>query len=233
MSLTSTIQASDRVAQIVVDHPSCAKLLTEHKIDFCCHGEATLSDACAARGIDVEEFLARLRAAASEAAEEEALDVTRTSTAELVAHIVSRHHTYLRRTLPMLETLVARVAGVHGGHNPKLPELLDEFRELRGALEPHLDDEESVLFPLLMSRSPDPSELKSGLTGMREEHESVGRTLERMRALADDFSVPEWGCGSYRMMMSELAALEEDTLRHVHLENHVLMPRFDVAVKAT
>jgi regulator of cell morphogenesis and NO signaling len=37
---------------------------------------------------------------------------------------------------------------------------------------------------------------------------------------------PEWACTSYRTLLSELAALEGDVLRHVHLENHVLMPRF-------
>ena len=40
---------------------------------------------------------------------------------------------------------------------------------------------------------------------------------------------PEWGCSSYRVLMSELEALEGDVLRHVHLENHVLMPRFVTA----
>ncbi len=227
----STIHAGDRVAQIVIDYPSCAKLFTEHKIDFCCHGEVTLAEACAARQLDVEEFLARLRAQATSSPEAETLDVTAISTPELVAHIVSRHHTYLRRTLPALEALVARVAGVHGGHNPKLPELLDVYRELRAALEPHLDEEESELFPLLMARGADPTAVREGLTSMREEHEEVGRMLDRLRSLADDFTVPDWGCGSYRMMMSELAALEEDTLRHVHLENHVLLPRFDASAK--
>jgi regulator of cell morphogenesis and NO signaling len=50
--------------------------------------------------------------------------------------------------------------------------------------------------------------------------------LARMRELADGFRTPEWGCNSYRVLMAELEALEGDILRHVHLENHVLMPRF-------
>jgi iron-sulfur cluster repair protein YtfE (RIC family) len=31
--------------------------------------------------------------------------------------------------------------------------------------------------------------------------------------------------------MAELDALEADVLRHVHLENHVLAPRFDASAK--
>ena len=61
---------------------------------------------------------------------------------------------------------------------------------------------------------------------MREEHLAVGAMLGRMRSLADDFTTPAWGCNSYRALMTELEALEADVLRHVHLENHVLMPRF-------
>ena len=61
---------------------------------------------------------------------------------------------------------------------------------------------------------------------MYEDHVAVGALLGRIRELSDEFATPEWGCNSYRVYMAELAALEEDVLRHVHLENHVLMPRF-------
>lgn len=222
----SAIHASSIVAQVVAEHPACARLFADHKIDFCCHGDVAVADACTARGLDVEDFLARLRATASAPREDAAPDATEASTPELIAHLVSRHHAYLRRALPEVEPLVAKVAHVHGRHNTKLEELLHEVRELRAELEPHLDDEESDLFPMLMSRSSDRAQIATRLAEMRTEHERVGRALGRIRVLSDDFAVPDWACGSYRRMMSELETLEEDTLRHVHLENHVLMPRF-------
>ncbi len=223
----TTINASDHIAQIVTSHPACAALFTEHKIDFCCHGEVALEEVCKTRGLDVQDFLSRLRAAACAVAQDGAQDMSGASTAELIAHIVSRHHTYLRRSLPALEPLVAKVARVHGEHNPKLRGLVDELRELRQEIEPHMDEEEAEIFPMMMmNRNGDHQAILERLGDVRREHESVGQTLGRIRALSDDFSVPDWGCGSYRMMMSELATLESDTLRHVHLENHVLMPRF-------
>ena len=60
----------------------------------------------------------------------------------------------------------------------------------------------------------------------------MGTLLARMRVLSDGFTTPEWGCRSYRILMGELETLEGDVLRHVHLENHVLMPRFAGAVEA-
>ena len=68
---------------------------------------------------------------------------------------------------------------------------------------------------------------------MQQEHLHVGNLLARMRIYADDFSAPDWACGSYRTLMRELAALEMDTLRHVHLETHVLMPRFERAAASS
>jgi len=50
--------------------------------------------------------------------------------------------------------------------------------------------------------------------------------LERVRAAGDDFTLPPWACNSYRALFSELAQLEGDVFTHVHLENHVLRPRF-------
>ena len=220
------IQPSRTVAQIVTDHPASARLFAEHKIDFCCHGDVPLGDACAERGLDVDDFLTRLRAAASVEPRESERSITEASTPELIAHIVSRHHAYLRRVLPAIEPLVEKVARVHHAHEPRLPALLAEVRDLRAELEPHLDDEESDLFPMLMSRNSNPARIARRLTETREEHEDVGRSLARIRALTGDFAVPDWACGSYRLMIAELLSLEEDTLRHVHLENHVLMPRF-------
>jgi regulator of cell morphogenesis and NO signaling len=61
---------------------------------------------------------------------------------------------------------------------------------------------------------------------MREEHELVGRMLDRLRRVSHDFTVPPWACNSYRTLFSELVALERDIHVHVHLENNVLAPRF-------
>lgn len=225
----NTIDATDLLAQIVIDHPACAKLFAENKIDFCCHGDVTLADACASRGLDVERLLARARTVTSSASKVAEPITNDASTPDLVAYLVSSHHAYLRRALPALEPLVAKVARVHGARNPKLANLLAEVRELRAELESHLDAEESEFFPMLVSRDANGDRIARLVTDARQEHERIGRALGRIRALSDDFCVPGWACRTYRMMMSELASLEEDTLRHVHIENHVLMPRFDAA----
>jgi len=47
-----------------------------------------------------------------------------------------------------------------------------------------------------------------------------------IRVASDDFALPDWACNSYRTLFSELQQMESDVFTHVHLENHVLQPRF-------
>ena len=42
----------------------------------------------------------------------------------------------------------------------------------------------------------------------------------------DGFTLPDSACTSYRTLFAELVDLEADILRHVHVENHVLLQRF-------
>ncbi len=154
------------------------------------------------------------------------LDPRELPTADLIAHIVSRHHAYLMTALPLVETLATKVARVHGDRNPKLPALRDAFANLAATLEPHMREEEGVLFPALRADAQDAPVVAAELASMDQDHKRVSVLLASVRALADDFTPPEWACGSYRALLSELAAIEVDTLRHVHLETEVLMPRF-------
>ena len=221
-----SLNRSATVAQIVTEHFITARVFQKHEIDFCCHGEVTLPEACRGRSLDPDAVFAELEAILPASGDAPGEDPRELSTAALVARIVDRHHGYLRRQLPFLEPLVAKVAIVHGAKNPKLAELLATFRELADALEPHLDREEEVLFPALVARRPDPEIVRRELEDMHADHLTVGALLARIRSGSNGFATPEWGCNTYRVVMRELEALEGDVLRHVHLENHVLMPRF-------
>lgn len=147
-------------------------------------------------------------------------------TPALVAHIVARYHGPLRKSLPFVRALAAKVARVHGEHNPRLVGLDAVVAELGEILEPHIDDEEKTLFPTLAADDVDRTRAAALLGSMREEHAVVAELLARMRSAAEGYTVPDWACNSYRTLFRELEALEGDVLRHVDLENRVLLPRF-------
>lgn len=215
------------IARIVLDHSECAAVFQKNRIDYCCKGELTLEQACSARGLDPSLLMADLEAAiASRQGGHTDDDPRELGTPTLIGLIMSRHHEYLRRVLPFLQPLAAKVSRVHGDHNPKLRAVESTFVELVDALVPHLDQEEQVLFPSLMSREPDRAIVDKELSSMHEDHLAVGAMLDRLRTAAEEFRTPDWACNSYRTLFRELEALEADILRHVHLETHVLMPRF-------
>jgi regulator of cell morphogenesis and NO signaling len=222
----TTIDPNETVARIVARFPASARVFQAHRIDFCCRGEMTVAEALRGRPEPPEELLAELEAIARRLPVAEAEPVADMGVAALVGRILDRHHAFLRRALPDLEPLLQKIADVHGDRDPRLLELLAVFRGMRASLEAHLAEEETVLFPLLMSRDADRARAARELGRMREEHLEVGRALDAMRDITDDFATPEWGCATYRLAMAELDDLTSDVLRHVHLENHVLVPRF-------
>src|SRR5262249_42018486 len=69
---------------------------------------------------------------------------------ELVSHIVSTHHAYLREELPVLGTRMDKVLSVHGARHPQIfPRMAEVFAAFRSELEMHMRKEEKILFPFL------------------------------------------------------------------------------------
>jgi regulator of cell morphogenesis and NO signaling len=219
------IDPKQSVASIVLAHSECAPLFQHLRIDFCCKGEQSLETACAARELSVTDVIQDLSAAIDDRAELSE-DPASMTNATLISHIVSTHHEYLRKTMPFVSGLARKVARVHGDRNPRLIAVNETVEKLEAALIPHLIQEEQELFPSLLSPTADGAAVKAELVRMKAEHTEVGALLERLRDEAEQFVWPDWACNSYRTLFSELKQLELDTLRHVHLENHVLAPNF-------
>lgn len=221
-----TLSRQQPVADVVLDHSECAQVFAGHHIDFCCQGGQSIEAAAKAKKIDVDVLLGELSRAITERGGKRQDDPRDLPTPRLIAHIVSKHHEYLRQTLPFVQTLAAKVSRVHGDHNPKLRDLEAAVEEISRTLLTHIDEEEQSLFPDLTSREPDRAAIARQLGSMLEEHLAVAKLLERIRGASDEFALPEWACNSYHTLFSELQQLESDVFAHVHLENHVLKPRF-------
>ena len=159
-----------------------------------------------------------------------------TSQAELITHIVEKHHAFTREELERLDALLAKVCGVHGQNHPELFHIQDQFGKLRGDLEPHMLKEESVLFPYIIRMeeaavgnqalpTPPFGTVRNPVRVMMAEHDAAGYILGRMREASSDYTVPADGCISYKTLYSALAELEVDLHQHIHLENNILFPR--------
>lgn len=226
------IEPSKSVGQLVAERPSRARVFERFGIDFCCGGKIPLSDACTERKLDTERILAALREADSSEADTDEPDWTRATLSALIAHILQKHHAYLRNELPRLAKMVAKVHDVHGERHPELAEVRQTYDGLHAELASHMMKEEQILFPLIEAMESSQSleashcgSVNNPISMMEHEHDSAGAALARLRSLTGDFTPPEDACNTYRVLLDGLAELEADLHRHIHKENNILFPR--------
>ena len=227
---SATVDGATPLGVLVTAHPVLARELERRGLDYCCGGDRTLAEACAERGLDVAATIDELGALAA-ASDVGASAWASLGVAGLVDHLEATHHRYLWEELPRLSVLVDRIVGVHGDRHRELYAVRRRFRQLRADLEPHLSEEERVLFPMARRLATegaaplsDSGNVGEPISLLRAEHDQVGELLAALRRLTDGFRAPPDACTSYRACYTGLAELESDTHLHVHKENNVLFP---------
>lgn len=226
---------SSTVGEVAASRPSTIRVFQAHGIDFCCGGGRTLADVCAAHGVGAAALIDELAAAAAEAAAVPSL--AGAPVGDVVRHVVSRYHSWLWRELPRLAGMADKVLRVHGERHPEsVPAMHRLFSAVRAELEPHLVEEEDVVFPALLAlearslsgRPPAQATplapVGPGVAALERQHEAVGGLLRELRAAALDYVPPEGVCNTYRGFLHGLAELEREVHEHVHIENNVLFP---------
>jgi regulator of cell morphogenesis and NO signaling len=229
-------ETTKTVREYALEIPAATRIFEKLGIDYCCGGGKSLVDACTAAGVSVDKVLDSLNANFKSIATSAVRDWQALSQAELITHIVDKHHAFTREELVRLEALLANVSAVHGQNHPELFEIQDQFGKLRGELEPHMLKEESVLFPYIVRMEeaaaanqtlpPPPFRtVQNPVRVMMAEHDAAGYILGKMREASSNYAVPPDGCISYKTLYSALAVLEVDLHQHIHLENNILFPR--------
>lgn len=221
MTVTEGLERT--LAELVAENPARAVVLERVGLDFCCHGDRSLDDACHAAGLDPEAVTEALKAVADEVPS----GWTGGGRGQLTAYVEETHHAYLHAELSALEGLSAKVRSVHGERHPELGEVAELVRNVAAELRPHLRTEETEVFPAIAALPPGAAgdEILAGrIAQLVAEHAALGAMLARLRALTGRYATPADGCASYRSLYERLAHLEADTHVHIHLENNVLFP---------
>jgi regulator of cell morphogenesis and NO signaling len=228
LNMETNLTVNDPIKSFVEKNSQCIEVLEELNIDFCCGGDVSLLSASEARGLEPRRVYQRLMELPLVSLNKKR-DFSAFTPTELIDHIESTHHKYLKKALPRLTGLMDKVNQSHSARHPKLVRLQKALENLREDLEPHLLKEEQVLFPLIRKLESNSSDLKIKALGgpilvMRCEHDEAGELLKEMRALANDYVPPADGCQSFQLLYMELRQLEEDTHLHIHKENNILFP---------
>ena len=228
--------AEKTVREIALESPASVRVFEEFNIDYCCGGAKSLSEACIAVDAAPEEVQERLNKVFKAAADQTKTDLPEQKSApDLIEYILDNHHVFTKKELERLQPLMEKVAGKHGSRHPELVTLHGHFKTLYDDLLPHMQKEESILFPFIGSLSnasstgmhapPAPfGSVQNPIRMMMSEHDKDGAILKEMRALTNEYKAPADACPSYNALYFGLEELERDLHRHIHLENNVLFP---------
>jgi regulator of cell morphogenesis and NO signaling len=223
------------IREIVASDYRTAAIFQRYGLDFCCNGCRTVAQGCREAGADAGAVLREL---------DTVLNTSDAGTPQfaswdartLIAHIVDRHHGFVRQALPPLLQHTEKIASVHGRRHSELIHVANLFARVAAEMIDHMAREEGILFPFIaaLAEAADNGEprpvapfgtVANPIHMMEAEHQFVGDAMAEMRHLTGNFTPPEDACATYRVCFQELDAFERDLHEHVHLENNVLFPK--------
>lgn len=226
------ITKTTKVGEIAAQYPKATELFKKHKIDFCCGGDKTLEEASSIAGADINTVLNKLNELISEQNQKPASkkDYLSYTNRELIDHIEATHHVYMKKNLPLIGELAAKILRVHGPNHSVLFDVHKLYNLLRTEIEQHLIKEEEVLFPMIKKYDDEKSDdLRNKILGtideLENEHDAAGDVLKKIRSITYDYRIPDDVCETYEYTYEKLKEMESDLFSHIHLENNILFKR--------
>jgi regulator of cell morphogenesis and NO signaling len=144
-----------------------------------------------------------------------------TEATELIDHILTRFHETHRRELPGIVALARQLEG-----QGATPTLADDLDVMAKALEMHMFKEEMRLFPMMEQGGN--TLIAHLIADMRAEHRSHADAVADLERRMADLVAPAGIEPELAALRGALAKLFDDLTQHVHLEEQVLFPMFDV-----
>lgn len=230
-----TGESDETLGQIAAKDLRKAQVFKKYGLDFCCGGKKTVKEACAEKGLDVTKVEQELQQADKLPASRP-LPYDEWSLDFLADYIVNTHHSYVKKNLPDIRAYAQKVMKVHGNHHPELLMIHQLVEEVYTELTAHLVKEEKVLFPYVKElvaakagtqplHATHFGTVQAPINMMEMEHELVGKNLDEIRVLSQNYLLPEDACASYSLLYRMLDEFEDDLHLHIHLENNILFPK--------
>lgn len=227
------------IGSIVAEDYRTATVFEQTGIDFCCNGNRTIGVVCDEQHIVADELVSRLQELmTTPPGKGDAVSDYKSWPLDLLADFIEKkHHRYVVSQIPVIQSFLEKIVGVHGNKHPELAEIQRHFDACAKELTVHMKKEELMLFPLIrkiVKTKQEGSEegvvtsfgrLQNPIRIMMQEHDTEGERFRRIRELSNQYTVPEDGCNTYRAAYATLREFENDLHLHIHLENNILFPK--------
>ncbi|MBM3415697.1 MAG: iron-sulfur cluster repair di-iron protein [Bacteroidetes bacterium] len=223
------------LAHIVIQHQQAAAVFEKYQLDFCCRGKRTLQQACDEKNLDVNEVLNELSQRTSPHNNSVTADFEKMTLKQTADYIVEKHHSYVKKELPLILSYMQKLAAKHGERHPEMLKVFELFAAVKEEMEMHMQKEEMILFPRIkeIERMADEGAeirinqnyIQAPVNIMEQEHDHAGDMMKEINRLTGGFTPPADACTTYRLSFAALQAFETDLHRHIHLENNILFPK--------
>lgn len=222
------------IGELVAKNYKTASVFKKYKIDFCCNGNRTISEACERKKVDANTLINELKNTLTNP--EQNIDFNAWELDLLADYIEKTHHRYVVSKIEEIKPFLNKVVRVHGEHNPELKEIELLFNQSSQELTQHMQKEERVLFPFIRNmvaakldkkpmQQPPFGTVENPISMMKHEHQNEGERFEKIAELADNYNPPSHACNTYRVTFALLKEFEDNLHQHIHLENNILFPK--------
>lgn len=223
------------IGEIVAEDYRAARVFENHKIDFCCKGGRSLSDAAKEKNIDAQRLWDEI-SKETESKTSEAENFNAWPLDVLADYIVKTHHRYSEDQTRVLKPYLEKLSPVQSEQHAELPEIKKIFDEIAGEMAMHMKREELMLFPFIrrmVKAAENKENIKSGPGGpvgnrieaLIQDHNDQGDSFTKIADLSHDFQPPAGASDDYRFTLNGLKEFEADLHKHIHLENNILFPK--------
>ena len=205
------------VGQIARACPATMAVLENFDIDFACSGGQSLRAAAEAAGVQCDQALQRLNATSEQGPlePEPTLD-------DLVLRLLPDAHEEERARLINLSRVLAASGPARSAVHARLQRLASR---LESTIRRHMEREEHDLFPAIerlagTDPATPPVSIVRRIYVEFVEHDTIHDLLVKVRELRLRATLE--GCDE--KLTTALLEFERETLRHIHIENNVLLP---------
>ncbi|MDP4219975.1 MAG: DUF542 domain-containing protein [Bacteroidota bacterium] len=226
------------MGDIVLENPNAAAVLEKFGLDYCCHGNLKLADACKIKFMDPSIVAREIRevAKAEPSGNDPLPNAMQWELPRLIDYIIETHHSYVRKMIPIISEQITRSVESYGTQYPQLYVAQKVFAKIAVDLQAHTKKEEELLFPAIrkltgMARSGQQADalmlarLAHTIADLKYEHEVAGNEMVKIHESLNDLNPPPNVCATMKLMYQQLTEYERDLRCHVFLENFVLFPR--------
>lgn len=228
-------QVKKQIGEWVAEDFRTAAVFSKYKIDFCCNGNRSITEACAKKAINSDALLLELEQVTN-TTRNETIDYKSWSLDLLIDYIEKKHHRYVSEKIPVLKQFLNKLCKVHGERHPELVTINELFTASAGELTMHMKKEELILFPFVkklvkaniegnLVNSPQFETVENPIAGMMKEHDNEGARFRKIAKLTNDYTPPSDACNTYKVTFAMLHEFEKDLHLHIHLENNILFPK--------